>query len=655
MADRFSRLFMLGKEIYSSGSPVIIAAGALLKDSVTDSIVAQLKFQNLFTQPVAAAKIKIRAYDIAGKEITGVDEYQYLDLDVHTGEYWGADKAIIMPDAGTRSFSVEQISVLFSGSSSWETTDFAGSTSLPEGTLLERELTDPELVSQYRMSVNQQAKYVPAQYGEVWRCCCGAINRNQSCHSCRATKETVFSALDVPTLSEKLAKHIADKQAKEAERIADERARTAERKKQQQKLIRATAIVVPVVALGLFFALWLVPNVIRPYSIYSNAHSLAKAGQYDEAIAAFESLGDYRDVPDQIKATQYAKAMAAADEGQYTKAIEELETLGDYQDAAEQIRAIKYQLAIQRAESGNYDDAIELFSKLGDYQDAAEQIMAIKYHLAIKGTESGDYENAAKLFLELGDYQDAKERVEILRDEAFIRFSEDIQSGNFEEAHSALTSSRKLWTSEMKERAEADAEARYSELVASGDVENATRLSEIFQLAPERTYTTAKELMQAGDYDGAYDLLTGISEYKNAEKLIIAIDSIIDGVYSHDNYYYMVVRTSINWESGECRYSVGRWYYSTYSQFSQGELRQTKTSDIGGDLIFEYVDYYRFTVSDDQSKIIVDTIAKYTTEKGKVTETTTWTRLDDKTAAYALRQAQSIGLVSGYYTQSRVF
>lgn len=645
MAERFLRLSTLDGETYSSGSPVLIAAGALLKDSVTDSIIAQLKLQNLSTQPVAAAKIKIRAYDIAGKEIPGVNEYQYLDLNARTGECWGSDKAIIMPDAGTRSFSVEQISVLFSGSSTWETVDFAGSTSLPEGTLLERELADSELVSQYRMSVNQQAKYVPEQYGEVWRCCCGAINRNKSCHSCRAAKDTMFSALDVPTLSEKVAKRIADKQVAEAERIADEQARAVERKKQRQKLVRAAVIAVPVVALGLFFVLWLFPNLIKPYSIYSNACALAEAGQYDDAIAAFESLGDYRDAQNQIKKVQYAKALAAVDEGQYTKAIEEFEALGDYQDAAEQIRSIKYQLAIQRAASGNYDAAIELFSELGDYQDAAEQIRAIKYQLAIQGTESGDYENAVKLFLDLGDYQDAKERVETLRDEAFTRFSEDIQSGNFEEAYSAVTSSRKLWTPEMKEQAEADVEARYSELVASGDIEDATRLSEIFRLAPERTYTTAKELIQAGDYDGAYNLLTGISEYKNAGALITAIDSIIDGVYSHDDYYYMWIRTSISPEAGNYRYIVSRWYYSTYGKFSQGEL--TQTSGIEGDLIFEYAaDYYRWTVSADKSKIAVEEIAgDYATYKGKVIETTTWTRLDDETAADALRRAQYIGIV----------
>ena len=88
MAERFSRLFLLDEETYASGSPVLIAAGALLKDSVTDSIVAQLRVQNLSTQSVMAAKIKLRAYDVAGNEIPGVDDYQYWDF-IQREKYMG--------------------------------------------------------------------------------------------------------------------------------------------------------------------------------------------------------------------------------------------------------------------------------------------------------------------------------------------------------------------------------------------------------------------------------------------------------------------------------------------------------------------------------------------------------------------------------------
>lgn len=601
MEERFSRLFMLGEETYASGSPVLIAAGALLKDSVTGSIVVQLKLQNLSEQCIVAAKINLHAYDVAGNEIPGVKDYQYLDLDIHTGECWGADKAIILPEVGTRSFSVRQISVLFSSSSTWEITDFTNSISLPRGILLERELTEPELVSQYQIAVNQSAKYVSSEYGEVWRCSCGAINRNELCHGCHATKAVVFSEFCVPALSEKVKKRRARQQIEEAEK-----------KKQQQQLARTlkkvAAVGIPVILLGLIFALWIVPYIIEPNSRYSNACALAEAGQFDEAIEAFESLGDYRDAPAQIKATQYAKADMLAN-------------------------------------AGRTDEAVALFEELGGYEDSPDRINAIRYVRALSLADEGDYVKAIEVFEALGDYEDAEEQVTALQNGAFSTFTEDLQSGNYEEAYSIMTASSKVWTSKMLEQADAIATAKYDDLLATGRTEDATRLSETFQLAPERTYNAAIELIQAGDCDDAYGLLAGVSAYKNAEKLMTAIDNRIDGVYSHGESY-MSVTTSISVETGEYRYRASRWYYGQFSQFSQSNLLQVKTSDIEGDLIFEYAaDYFRWTVSADKTRIVIEEIAgDYSTNKGDVVETTTWTLLDDEAAANALRKAQNIGI-----------
>lgn len=69
----------------------------------------------------------------------------------------------------------------------------------------------------------------------------------------------------------------------------------------------------------------------------------------------------------------------------------------------------------------------------------------------------------------------------------------DIQSGNYEEAYSIMTASSKVWTSKMLEQADAIATAQYDDLLATGRAEDATRLSETFQLAPERTYNAAIE------------------------------------------------------------------------------------------------------------------------------------------------------------------
>ena len=42
MSERYTRLFALEENLYSDGSPVVISAGALLKDNQTGAVLAQL-------------------------------------------------------------------------------------------------------------------------------------------------------------------------------------------------------------------------------------------------------------------------------------------------------------------------------------------------------------------------------------------------------------------------------------------------------------------------------------------------------------------------------------------------------------------------------------------------------------------------------------
>ena len=47
MSERYSRLFSLSENLYAEGAPVLIAAGALLKDNETGKVLAQLKLRSI--------------------------------------------------------------------------------------------------------------------------------------------------------------------------------------------------------------------------------------------------------------------------------------------------------------------------------------------------------------------------------------------------------------------------------------------------------------------------------------------------------------------------------------------------------------------------------------------------------------------------------
>ncbi len=65
MSERYSKLFSLPENLYTEGSPVIIAAGALLKDNSTGKLLVQLKFRNISDCVINAVKVKINAFDPA--------------------------------------------------------------------------------------------------------------------------------------------------------------------------------------------------------------------------------------------------------------------------------------------------------------------------------------------------------------------------------------------------------------------------------------------------------------------------------------------------------------------------------------------------------------------------------------------------------------
>ena len=69
MSERYSRLFTLPENLYAVGSPVVIAAGTLLKDNQTGKIVAQLKLKSISPKAIKAVKVRLDLFDTAGKPI----------------------------------------------------------------------------------------------------------------------------------------------------------------------------------------------------------------------------------------------------------------------------------------------------------------------------------------------------------------------------------------------------------------------------------------------------------------------------------------------------------------------------------------------------------------------------------------------------------
>lgn len=257
MTSRFERLYELPQNLYVAGSPIVIASGVLLKDKETNSVLVQLKLHNVSGKRIKALKVSVSAYDISGKKLQGVEDYQYLDLSVQNGQYFGAQKAIIMPEAVTRLFSIAGITVIFEDLSIWDWDKSAEFEAIPAQPKLYSLLQSDDLVKQYQLATSEQAEFQPIRFGPLWICSCGEVNSESQCTKCQVEKTTVFSAFDKDILSAHLCERLAyEKRIKEAElerqrHAAEEKAaRKAEVRKVVRKYFKIAAAPVAAVMLA---------------------------------------------------------------------------------------------------------------------------------------------------------------------------------------------------------------------------------------------------------------------------------------------------------------------------------------------------------------------------------------------------------------------
>lgn len=109
-----------------------------------------------------------------------------------------------------------------------------------------------------------------------------------------------------------------------------------EKRKKQRKALGIVAACFCVVAVVLTAVL--MPTYIN-YSKYSAAMQLFENGEYEQAMVAFQNLGDFKDSQAMVekctKQPDYDAAMQLYYDGKYAEATWAFEKLGDYEDSAE--------------------------------------------------------------------------------------------------------------------------------------------------------------------------------------------------------------------------------------------------------------------------------------------------------------------------------
>ena len=300
MENRFARLYSLPENLYQIDAPVLISAGALLKDNPTGNLLVQLKLKNISSKDIKAVTVGIISYDTVGRELDEVKMHQFLDLKVKRDVTFGEQTPIWMEDSSVRSYGVYVAEVAYSDNTIWtgEKNQWANRiVSQP----LSEVLKDNELQKQYAIALDMPlAKYVPTEVEDLWICTCGAINRagESNCHTCDRILQRMQEELDIDKLTYAKEQRLAEIRAKEeAERAERERQAEIARQKRAettQKTKKIMKVVLPVACVIVLICFVVTTTAISNRK-YNDAVALMNAGEYGEAVSLLATISDYKD------------------------------------------------------------------------------------------------------------------------------------------------------------------------------------------------------------------------------------------------------------------------------------------------------------------------------------------------------------------------
>ncbi len=289
MEQRYQKVFSLTENIYAVGCPVIIAAGALQRDTITGSVIAQLKFLNISSQEIKSIKVAITPMDSANRTLSPAIEFDYLDLEASAekNNFFGSRQALILPDNTTRSFAVNVEECVFAQGTVWQRGELEFAP-IAEPVLIQKIVGQEHELEYYRKTLGERAKYLYEDFGEYFRCSCGAINSG-TVHKCRECGCSVdlqkSNDLDAIRKEAKL-KHEAEIAEKERQQIEKELLK----KKAKIYAIFLSCAVAVITVLGL-----LIFKVILPPANYNSAVKLLENGDVIGAYEKFVELGEYKD------------------------------------------------------------------------------------------------------------------------------------------------------------------------------------------------------------------------------------------------------------------------------------------------------------------------------------------------------------------------
>lgn len=316
MAERYEKVFSQADNLYCTGAPLVLEKGALLKDGLTQNIVAQLKFKSIQDKVIKAVTVKILSYDTLGKPLKEETQYQYLDLFVKRDESFGEQVPIIVVNSQTRSYQIIVSQVIFVNNTIWTGNEVW--TLLAQAPSCNKVFQEPELCKQYSIEFGSKKGRMHSIQRDLFICTCGAINRldEEKCHQCGLPKEKLLN-FNKNELQKNCQIRLEKEEAERLRRVAEQERKKQKYRKLVKKLLKI-GIPLIIVLLACGFAM---DKYQELDSEYQYAMSQMEEGYYENAIEEFKALGNFKDSPERVKQVQDAIDKEKAETYKEAKAL----------------------------------------------------------------------------------------------------------------------------------------------------------------------------------------------------------------------------------------------------------------------------------------------------------------------------------------------
>ena len=254
--------------------------------------------------------------------------------------------------------------------------------------------------------------------------------------------ETVAEAAEIPAPQEWQPTPVQDAPAYQPEAVSENiteataaqataEAQPKKKKKSAKGLI--IGLVLALLLIGGGVAAYLL--VLKPSNDYKKAEELMAAGEYAEAIEAYEALGDYKDAPAKIDACLLQKALGELKSAKYSRSVKTLKSISDTSlDISEFDRAANTAVAdlIKKNDLNGAKEALEELE--GHAQVPTDAILAAFEEQIAKG-DAAALNEAEKLRTAFPDVINDAYMTEVLG----AKIKGQIEAGEYYEAADLLT------------------------------------------------------------------------------------------------------------------------------------------------------------------------------------------------------------------------